>query len=352
MESVLIKSEWQLKECLPVNTNTSLVTLTPAIVQAEEGIIAKAIGEGTLAAVARLVGTEWEEDDFVGRLLRHLRTAAAHLGWWKGFDLLAVQLSETGLQDANGENRAYRYQAENARATLKATGYENLNAAMLDLEDLVSGGGYAETPVEDLRTAYRNSANYSGNSMSLLPTIREMETAAGGVAGGVFSGIGSAPLAARLRPFVTDAENMWLTHWVPETVIRDCVYSVGGGCSATEHYSAERCRAVTGALQRAVMNRALQVATPLLWAELTDKGLAATMPDHGDQTTGEAAPRESADLWQRRFMQAAALWVANAVNVMKKNPELFPEIETYGGGEAKEDGVLRRDNDGKRSVFL
>lgn len=336
---MLILDEYQLKRCLPVNTNTSLQTLRPAIAQAERKHLVPAVGQATIDAMAAAAETESElpEDDPRREILYQLRCAEVRLGWWDSFDLLAVQLSETGLQDANGEHRAYRYQADAARETLRRQGYDHLNQAMLLLDANV-----------ELVPVYADAPNYSGNRHSLFPTSEHFYNACR------LPGLErrDAMLFSRLRPYLDDTEGAWLPHYVPETVLADCIHRIGGQAEPSEHYSDARADLVLRPLQMAAAAQSLLVALPLLGSDLTAQGYTTMQPTLGDQTAGQAAAPEATARLEQAYRRLGEFQLSNAVRLMAGRTDLFPDLEPYGGTAAKDDPVRRRDNSGRRTVFL
>ena len=340
-----LTSETELKEALPVNTNTSLQTLRPAIEAAERRWIVPSVGEAAAAALhtyyERVMLQGLVVDDPRSDVVRLLRQASVRLGWWDSFDLLAVQLSETGLQDANGDNRAYRYQAENARAALKRQGFDALNDALLLLDEAVE-----QVP------QYRQSPYWSGNSDSLLPTSRHFHTAASGFVQP------SAVLFARLRPFIDEAQRE-LAHWVPETLTRDIVAQVTGREELrSEHYDTanpdggDRCGYIGWALQKHVAFKALAEGVTVINTLLGSAGLEAAMPDHGDQTTHQPADPDATEALHSQYSRMADRYLSTAVDLMRRFPQLYPDADPYGAAQARDNSPLRRDNHGKRSVFL
>lgn len=329
---MLITNEQQLKQCLPVNTNTSLFTLEGAIRQAEEKYLVPAIGRQTLDTLAALVDDP--PGDARREIIYQLQCAEVRLGWFDSFDLLAVQLSETGLQDANGEHRAYRYQADAARRTLERQGHDHLNQAMLLLDQNTG-----------LVPSYIDAPHYSGNTRSLFTTSEAFFAAADTLGR-------DALLFHSLRPFVDDAENYWLPHYVPQAVIGDCIHYLGGNAEPSQHYSEARAAAVVRSMQKTVAMHSLENAAPLLGARFTAHGMQTANPDHGDQTTDRTAEPQAVDQWSHFYKRLADLSLSNTLYIMKSHPELYPDFEAYGKEKAPDATPFRRNNQGRKAVFL
>lgn len=329
---MLIHTEQQLKQCLPVNTNTSLFTLESAIRQAEAKYLVPAIGSQTLDTLAALVDDQ--PGDARDEIIYQLQCAEVRLGWFDSFDLLAVQLSETGLQDANGEHRAYRYQADAARRTLERQGHDHLNQAMLLLDQNTG-----------LVPSYIDAPHYSGNTRSLFTTSADFFSSADTIDR-------DAQLFHSLRPFVGDAENYWLPHYVPQAVILDCIHYMGGDAEPSEHYSEARAAAVARALQKTVAMHALETAAPLLGSRFTARGLQTANPDHGDQTTDRPADSQAAGHWEDFYRRMSDISLSNSLYIIKQHPGLYPDFEAYGQEKAPDATPFQRNNQGRKAVFL
>ena len=97
----------EFKRCLPVNVNTSFVTLAPAIATAEQNHVRPLMGDTLFNELA----TYYSENGIEGssaeknELVSYVQMAVVRLAYWESFDQLAVTMSDRGLQVTNGEPR-------------------------------------------------------------------------------------------------------------------------------------------------------------------------------------------------------------------------------------------------------
>lgn len=116
----------EFRQYLPVNVNTDFNVLAPALADAELKYITPILGP-TLTKTLRdyYYGNE-AHDDAKSNLIERIQSATIRIAYYESFDLLSVNITESGLQDINGDNRVYRYQADRAKETLSHQAFEHL----------------------------------------------------------------------------------------------------------------------------------------------------------------------------------------------------------------------------------
>ena len=176
----------EFKNCLPVNVNTSFRTLAPAIATAEEERVKPMLGTPLFERVASYYqqhGTSGESN-VLNSLVVLVQMAAVRLAYYDSFDQLAVMMSDSGLSDKNGENRAYRYQADALKANLGRQGFSYLNAMVR----------HCETYIEEL-PEFEQSPYHAEMQSSLIRSLGDFQRYV--QIGGDFC------LFARLREFIS-----------------------------------------------------------------------------------------------------------------------------------------------------
>lgn len=131
----LITTKEELKEFLSISTNTEIDSVAPYIERAEREFIIPQIGSAMYNdVVAFYNSTGTPEAD--APLLKKVQEAVVNFAFFLYADLLAVHVSESGIQRIEQTDRktAYQYQENNFKNSLAISGYEVLGNALEYLE--------------------------------------------------------------------------------------------------------------------------------------------------------------------------------------------------------------------------
>ena len=110
-----------------MNVNFDYGTIAPALYDAERKYIRDIVGETLWQQLAdyyndaaHTVNSDYDH------LIQLMQSATLRIAYFESFDLLAVNLTDSGIQNPNGEATAYRYQADAAKDTLGRQAFEHL----------------------------------------------------------------------------------------------------------------------------------------------------------------------------------------------------------------------------------
>lgn len=315
----------EFKQYLPVNVNTSFDTLAPAIGDAEEKYIRPLLGDTLFSSLAAYYAGGDTSDETKNRVIARIQSAVLRAAYYENFALLAVTFSDTGVQDANGEYRAYRYQVESARDTLGRQAFEHLQLLYDELAASNLRSWAADDPYNPVRTG------------SLFPTPREF-----------FATVDMLPdyrLFARLRPQLTTSEQVSLAYVIGSTLATElCQQPATGRMAAAPLLLLAR---------RYVAYMTLGEAIMLLNAYVSSDGATLrTIKAEGAVGGSQVSP---ADIDTRQRLQKSYRSTANAaatdmLNYLRAHSDTYPEIlEVVGAGS----NVRRRTplNDGLKHSF-
>lgn len=320
----------EFKEALPVNVNVSFATLRPALATAERDYVLPLTGQPLFDALAAFYadggGVAPEVQGLWREAVRMVQFALIRLAYYDSFDQLAVQFSDTGLSDANGENRVYRYQAEALRESLHRQGYERLNDLLRFVEANIA-----------VFPQFRASRFYSVNADSLIANTDEMQA---------LTNIGGdMRVFARLRDFISDAEGMELPFRIGERTLAalkaELALDAGGG----------RFAVVLRAVRMFVALWAMAEAIPLLGLQVTHEGVKVSGERASDGKVRQGATEAELALQSNAYRTRAEQYIGLAVRTMKADSVRFPEIRDIGGSDGHEHSTGRRDNRGKKSFL-
>lgn len=315
----------EFKQYLPVNVNTSFDTLAPAIGDAEEKYIRPLLGDALFSSLAAYYAGGDTSDETNNRVIARIQSAVLRAAYYENFALLAVTFSDTGVQDANGEYRAYRYQVESARDTLGRQAFEHLQLL------------YDELAASGLRSWADDDPYNPVRSGTLFPTPREF-----------FTTVDMLPdyrLFARLRQQLTTTERVSLAYVIGSTLATElCELPSSGRMAAAPLLLLAR---------RHVAFKALGDAIMLLNAYVSSEGATLrTIKAEGAVGGSQVTP---ADLDTRVRLQKSYLAIADAaatdmLNYLRTNSDTYPEILEVVGADSN---IRRRtpNNDGLKHSF-
>ena len=317
----------EFKRCLPVNVNTSYTTLAPAIATAEQQRLKPLLGENLFDGMAAYYddnGTSGE-DAAKNELVGLIQMAVVRLAYWDSFDQLAVMMSDSGLSDKNGENRAYRYQANAVKDSLQRQGYAYLNQIV----------GFCTEHV-DVLTDFEQSEYYTESQGSIIRSLKEMER--------YVSLNGDFFLFTRLREYITETESMELP------------YRVGASMKAllAGQRGEARVATILRAAQGFVAHWSMAEAVPFLNVMMSAQGPVVVSEEGTGSSSGKVSNAPSAEqieALQQRHRNMAERYIGQLVTYCKQHVGEYPEIAEIGLATEHEKTAGHRDNR-KKKTFL
>ena len=266
----------EFKRCLPVNVNTSYATLAPAIATVELQRVKPLLGTALFDRAAAYYADNGisGETSVMNEMVAMIQMAVVRLAYWDSFDQLSVMMSDRGISDSNGENRAYRYQANALKESLLRQGFNYLNNIV----------GFC---IENIKTLneFRQTEYYSERNNSTLQSMKEMEK---------FVSLGSDFfLFARMREYIGETESMELSFRVGDTL---------ANLLKTDR-TQERLAPLLRPAQGFVAHWSMAEAVPFLNIIMTPQGPVVMSEESSGGNGGKAAnppsPEQTAALQQR-----------------------------------------------------
>jgi len=316
----------EFKKCLPVNVNTSFVTLAPAIATVEQQRVKPLLGAPLFDAAASYYqehGTSGTNMPMNG-LIELLQMAIVRLAYWDSFDQLAVMLADSGISDNNGENRAYRYQADALRESLHRQGFAYMNQAL----------GHCMDHIADL-PLFAQSEYYSQSTSSVIHSMKEMEA--------IVPLNGDFCLFARLRGYIAEIEAMELP------------YRVGSQLATLlmTDRTQQRLTPLLRPAQGFVAHWAMAEAMPLLNIVLTSNG-PMVVSEEASSNAGKVQNPPTAQqitALTDRHRTMAERYIGQLVTFCKQHKDTYPEIAEIGLATDHEKKALFRRNKGKKTFL-
>jgi hypothetical protein len=137
----IITTKDKMKLYLAISQNTELETINPYLNRADREFIIPEIGKAMFDDLLLYLADE-SSSSAVGYtadadLLARLEEVEVNFGFHLGFDMLAVHVSEAGIQrvESNDRKTAYQYQEQNLRQNLLESGHEVLGSTLEFLEE-------------------------------------------------------------------------------------------------------------------------------------------------------------------------------------------------------------------------
>lgn len=116
----------EFQQFLPVNVNFSFDTIAPALYDAEQKYIYPMVGSSLWAQLVAYYQTPEPTNAIKQLLIERIQSAVLRIAYFESFDLFAVQLTDSGIENPFGDKSAYRYQVDAARDTLGRQAFEHL----------------------------------------------------------------------------------------------------------------------------------------------------------------------------------------------------------------------------------
>lgn len=320
----------ELQNLMPVNVNTSLVTLTPALVMVEKEWILPVLGKRLFDRLAAYY-KEYEhdvEDKTMDELLQLVQMAEVRLAIWDSYDQLRVNISDAGaVPVVESERRLYRYENDELRRSLEKQGFRCLDNVARFCDEHI-----------DTLPEFEDSEYYSTMQHSVIKDRL------------VFDKIvpinKSAVVFNRIRPFITETEKLELG------------YRLGKSLSdlALSHSTEPRIERLADGIMGFVAHYAMANAGETLNIIPTELGLMQSSEVSSNQggagRTLNAADKDRLNLFIQRERERAERCLSSVMSYIKKHLDEYPEASEIGGIKMPVDDVIRRNNKGKRSFFM
>ena len=330
----------EFKKYLPVNINLRFETVASHLALCEENYIRPLLGDSLFSRLvdfyaAQLVtaddssvsevvaaGDSSEEDsvDSEQQLLDMVRFALVRLAIWKGYDVISAVISDTGVsQEVDKENRLYHYQEENIKRSLKNEGFDYLDNVLGFLEKHVEEfPEFADSP-------YKLSAVHS-----LIRNTRMFDEC--------YDIAGSRLVYLKMRQYVRDVELIDLQHRIGTDFYAELL-------DADE--SEAKYKAIMPAIRRYVVYTAVAEGIGELHKLPTEKGLvfeSSTLEGVSESPVTHSQVAETRMLLAKK----AEMYLASALNYMTQHKSDYPNYIVFAG-ESPVDGVIHRDNTGRKT---
>lgn len=316
----------EMKKYLPVNVQFNFATIKPFIYQCENKYIIPLLGTPLSAKLAEyyenITNIEVSLRDKYKQLLENVQFSLIRLALFTGYDFISVQLTDGGAMAVGDENkRLFKYQEQALKSSLKNDGFDFLDNVLLFLETN-----------SDLFPDFEESSYYTKNVKSLIRTTEEFNA---------HYNIGSSRLVfLKMKYFIDDIEKIDLTHHLGSEFVKELIESD----RAEEKYSK-----ILPSICRFVVYSAIVAGCEEFGKLPTERGLIfeTSTPESG-------ATFERPDLKSTKdyFKARGEAFLMSAINYIKQNKSTYPNFIEFAGENATGDTVIKRDNTGKKSVFL
>lgn len=297
----------EFKRCLPLGVQTKYNTLAPAIATAETMRIAPVLGEPLFNEAAEYYASNGTtgESEIHNNLIQLLQMAVVRLACWDSFAELAVMMTDNGIADMQTERRAYRYQTDALRETLRRQGYEYINKVL----------EYCTANISTLSN-FEQSPYYAERKDSVIESLSIFER---------YVNINhDLTVFARLREHIDQAEKMELVFRIGESLYNAII----------ANRNETRFSPILMSIRSFVAHWAMAEAAPFLNLEPTTHGMMITSEASASgNTTGrvQQAPKQSqVNAYAQQHRTAAERYIGQAVTYCKAHTDIYPEIAEIG----------------------
>lgn len=312
----------ELRGFLPVNVNLDYGTIAPALHDAEQKYILPLLGDDLAQELADYYADEQHEADATkDKLISALQAAVVRIAYYDSFDLLAVNLTDSGVQNPNGDKAAYRYQADAAKETLSRQAFEKLQ----DFYDILAASG--------LRTWAPDDDTNPNDTHSVFRDPKDF-----------FAAIGQPRdfrLFIKLKPTISITETVELPMHVGSAIAADIL-------NRTQRVTP----AVLRLAQRFVAYQALAYSVMFLNAYITNDG-ATVRSIKADGANGgtsiQPADLKVREALKQHYDEAARAAATQLVRLLRDNAAVFPEIADIYPTDSIESNLYDNKND---SIFI
>lgn len=314
----------ELKKYLPVNINLRFETVASPLALCEETYLRPLLGKSLFNRMVTYVDDNptLAGEDPDGTLIDKARFALIRLSIWKDYDIIAANISDTGVSaEVDKENRLFRYQEENLKRTLKEEGFNYLDSILEFLEE-----NSQDFPEFD-QSQYKLS-----NVQSLIRNTAQFQEC--------YNIDNSRLVFLKMRDYIRDVELIELQHRIGADFFNELL-------SADE--SDIKYGTILPAIRHYIVYAALAEGIGELHKMPTEKGLifeTTTMDGVQETPVYRAQVMES----RARFAERADQYLAAALYVIGKHPSNYTNYVNFAG-DSPEDGIIHRDNT-NRKIFL
>lgn len=289
----------EFRQYLPFNVNVDFEVLASGIEDAEHKYIVPILGEQLTLQLRLYYEQDPHDDELLDRLLQRVQSAVIRIAYYENFDLLAVNITESGVQDTSGENRAYRYQVDRAKDTLARQAFEHLEY----FYDAVASSGLRQWDADDPNNPRPQDSVFRDYQEFFHAISMQLDFR----------------LFARLKSWIRNVEQTMLPYIVGSTLADAIILR-----------ESRITKPILDAAQRFVAYNALSLACPLLHALLTEDGLLTRTMKAEGQAGGYAtqvADKSSRDKLSKRYAEVANSAGVELESLLRADVDKYPEIK-------------------------
>ena len=329
MEPKLFTSQFnehaeEFKRYLPVNINLRFETVASPLALCEETYLRPLLGSGLFNRMATYVENHptLASGDSDCTLIEKTRFALIRLAIWKDYDIIAANISDTGVSaEVDKENRLFRYQEDNLKRTLKEEGFNYLDNILEFLEE--NSQEFSE---------FAQSGYVLESSKSLIRNTRMFNT---------YYNIDNSRLVfLKMRHYIRDVELIELQHRIGREFYQELL---------TADENLPKYEAILSYIRNYIVYASVAEGIGELHKLPTEKGLlfeTTTMDGVQEAPVYRAQISET----RLRFAQRAEQYLATAIHIIRNAPADYPAYVGFAG-DSPEDGIIHRDNT-NRKIFL
>jgi len=320
----------EFKKYLPVNINLRYETLSPDLASCENAYIVPLLGENMFNSLvtyyeSRIQDNPAAVDEVLEKLLELVQFALIRLAPWKGFDVIANLISDTGFSSQiEKDNRLYRYQEENIKNSLRNEGFDTLDAVLAHLEKNLDNPSVS---------AFADSQYHLKRDHTLIK-----DTAAFNECYDINN---SRLVFLKMSQFVYDAEHINLCHRIGETFYNELL---------TADESVEKYASILPNLRRAVVYCAIAEGIGELHKMPTDKGLLFHSSSDAEGYNESPVDQKELAATRMQFAQKSDRYLSAVISHIADNISDYPNFSTFSE-DSPVDGIIRINND-NRSIFV
>lgn len=316
----------EFKRCLPMGVQTTFKTMAPAIATAELMRVKPMLGEPLFDMAASYYDSNGTSgnSDVMNALIELLQMTVVRLACWDSFAQLAVMMTDDGIQNNKGEKRAYRYETDALRESLRRQGYEYLNKVL----------EHCTIHIDELPW-FEESPYYTIRKDSMIRSMADFER--------FISIHGDFCVFMKLREWIDDTESMELPFRIGDSLV----------ARLKENREKNDCRPVVRSVMAFVAHWSMAEAAPFLNLTSTAQGLTIVSEEsrQGGTVANSATP-EQLTAFADNHRKAAERYIGQAVTFCKRNIETFPEIAEIGMDADNEHDADLPNNEGKKTFLV
>ena len=314
----------EFKKYLPVNINLRFETVASPLALCEETYLRPLLGKELFDRMITYVegNPTLAGEDPDGTLIDKARFALIRLAIWKDYDIIAVNISDTGVSaEVDKENRLFRYQEENLKRTLKEEGFNYLDSILEFLEENSQDFpefGQSQYKLSNVQSLIRNTAQFQE----------------------CYNIDNSRLVFLKMRDYIRDVELIELQHRIGSAFYQELL-------SADE--SLAKYDAILSYIRSYIVYASVAEGIGELHKLPTEKGLlfeTTTMDGVQETPVYRAQIAET----RTRCAQRAEQYLAIALHIIRNAPADYPSYVGFAG-DSPEDGIIHRDNT-NRKIFL